>query len=524
MSAIRIKNDRAQSQLIEHYDSIRSRYQRRTMPSVNTNQSALSHGGGFYKQSDVANLLGERYADFEKLFAVLVDGMVDDPDYAKQKDSRIYERMRRDPQIFYCLQVRVASTANAAWTIRPRTELAQDKQALEIASAVEDRFRRIPRLAELFTNMLEALLPGLSINELVWQYKPADGYVISDHYPVSKDRMKFDRNGNMYLLQPKEPNKGIRVPPYKFIKHLYRTRDGSWERPRQAGYAIYGQGLADTPLYHYFYFKVTALRYMMRALERHGLPFKIYYTGNDADAVLSKKLDTILAALQNDSVVGIPGKKGDTDVDVIRTPSAINHFIEFIKYVDTLITRTILGQELMTEMPGGVNNGAAASVQRTVFGEISSIDRQQLAETITSTILEYDRVLNYPNLDVRYKPKFQFRSPLAADATQFLTTVQAAINLGLDVSEEQIREATALRQPANHETVVNLETINERKINLQPDRLGSEEEGMEESLGEQERKIQSGKDPSGKSTRSTTAQKTRGTSQKINEGRLSQSR
>jgi phage gp29-like protein len=263
---------------------------------------------------------------------------------------------------------------------------------------------------------------------------------------------------------------------------------------------------------------------MMRALERHGLPFKIYYTGNDADAVLSKKLDTILAALQNDSVVGIPGKKGDTDVDVIRTPSAINHFIEFIKYVDTLITRTILGQELMTEMPGGVNNGAAASVQRTVFGEISSIDRQQLAETITSTILEYDRVLNYPNLDVRYKPKFQFRSPLAADATQFLTTVQAAINLGLDVSEEQIREATALRQPANHETVVNLETINERKINLQPDRLGSEEEGMEESLGEQERKIQSGKDPSGKSTRSTTAQKTRGTSQKINEGRLSQSR
>jgi len=435
----------------ENYSSIRAAYKARAEGGMAMPSAPLTDSHGFHLFQS-GNFLTERFAGLDKLFYTLVMGIVEDPDFAVKKDSKIYEKMMRDPQIYYCLYVRKAAVSSLPWILKPPEGLTQDKMAQSIAKKAEARLRRIPRFSELLDNVQDALLPGISINELVWKLGEQGEYVVKDHFPVNKDRVKFDKQGRLYLLSPQTPTTGTLCPPYKFIKHLFNVTDGSWRRPETAGYTYYGRGLADTPLYHYFYFKMMALKFMMKELERYGIPFKILYTGPQNTA-LAEKLSEIMSALRNDSVVAIPGKKGDTQVDIAKTTRSGNMFILFINYVDSLITKTILGQELMTEMPG-VGSYAAAAVHKSVFGIINEQDRMLVRDTLNRTLIRYDAALNTPNIKEEYYPVFDFKKSPIEDTTMFLQTVESVVRLGISVSQSQVREYTGLREPLEGEDVV----------------------------------------------------------------------
>jgi len=439
------------SELLDNYTSIREHYQAlaRVTPVARA-QRMLSDPHGLYQVS--SNYLSEQFAGFDKLFLTLVEGIVEDPDFALRKDSRIYERMARDPQIYYCLAVRRAATAGLSWSITPQDAYEKDTKAQEIASAAEKRIRRIPQFNELIDNILDALLPGLSVNELCWQIDNGE-YIITEHYPRNKDRFIFDREGNLRLRSQRAPTRGTPVPPYKFITHRFNISDGSWIRPQEAGYIYFGRGLADTPLYHYFYFKVQILRAMMRALERVGIPQKFFYTSSQSKA-LADKMHEILSSLENDATVVIPGKKGEMNVDVTRAVASTQTFSAAIEYIDKLITRAILGQELMTQMPA-VGSYAAAQVHASVFDRIVESDRLLVQDTLNRSLMLYDAQLNTPELPRELRPRFTFKRAPRIDIPLFLQSVTAAAHLGVSVSEVQFRELTGLREPREGEGVIN---------------------------------------------------------------------
>ena len=433
----------------ENYSNIRAAYKARAGGGGGGRPAGASLSQPGFFQTQPGNFLTERYAGLDKLFYQLVMGIVEDPDFAVQKDSKIYEKMLRDPQIYYCLYVRKAAVSSLPWILRTAVGLEQDKMAMSLVKKAEARLRKIPRWTELMDNIQDAFLPGLSVNELVWKMGNQGEYVVKDHFPVNKDRVKFDKDGRMYLLQPASPTTGVLCPPYKFIKHLFNVTDGSWKRPETGGYTYYGRGLADTPLYHYFYFKMMALKFMLKELERYGIPSKIIYTGPQ-NAQLADKLTDIMVALKNDAVVMIPGKYGEVRVDVVKTTRSGNMFVLFVNYIDSLITKTILGQELMTEMPG-VGSYAAAAVHKSVFGIINEQDRTLVRDTINRTLIRYDAQLNTPNIKDEYIPVFDFKKSPIEDPTSFLLTVESALKMGVTVAESQFREYTGLREPLQGE-------------------------------------------------------------------------
>jgi len=454
--------------VLENYHQIRQRF--RNAEIGGSVSPPLTDRHGFFK-GGAETFLTERFAGVDKLFHTLISGIVQDPDYAVRKDPRIYERMMRDPQIYYCLMVRRASISSLPWVIRPRMELSQDKMAKRIAAAAEHRLKQIPRFSELIDNIMDAILPGMSINELVWKVEAKGEYVVKDHFPINKDRIKFTRSGDIRLLSPQSPTSGQAVPPYKFIRHTFNVTDGSWRKPSDIGYSYYGKGLADTPLYHYFHFKMMALKYLLKEMEKYGMPFKILYTGPQ-NAALSDKLHEIMLALKNDSVVSVPGKKGEVNVDVARATPSKNLFITFVDYTDRLITKAILGQELMTEMPG-VGSYAAAEVHKSVFGLINVRDRTQVKDTLDRSLLLFDAQLNTPNLAEEYIPVFDFKKSAVEETADFLQTVMLAQRLGLAISEQQVREYTGLREPAEGEKV--LETP-------QPEQVPEPEPGQKQEV------------------------------------------
>ncbi len=438
--------------ITENYGNIRAAYKARSSGGSTGASTSLSQPGFF--QSQPGNYLTERYAGLDKLFYQLVMGIVEDPDFAVQRDSKIYEKMLRDPQIYYCLYVRKAAVSSLPWILKTAVGMEQDKMAVSLVEKAEARLRKVPRWTELIDNIQDAFLPGLSVNELVWKMGGLGEYIVKDHFPVNKDRVKFDKDGRMYLLQPAAPTTGVLCPSYKFIKHLFNVTDGSWKTPETGGYTYYGRGLADTPLYHYFYFKMMALKFMLKELERYGVPSKILYTGPQ-NAQLAEKLTEIMVALKNDSVVMIPGKKGEVSVDVLKTARSGNMFILFVNYIDSLITKTILGQELMTEMPG-VGSYAAAAVHKSVFGIINEQDRTLVRDTINRTLIRYDAQLNTPNIKDEYIPVFDFKKSPIEDPSSFLATVESALKMGVTVGESQFREYTGLREPLQGEKVLQL--------------------------------------------------------------------
>jgi len=417
------------------------------------NYHPISNAHGFFLNQQ--NILTTQYAGIDKLFHTLIMGMVDDPDYALQKDPRVYERMLRDPQIYYCLQVRKVATTSLQWSISPPAGAEKDATALALADACEKRIKQIPRFSELLDNVMDALLPGLSVNELIWKVDDHGNYIVKQHEPKNKDRFKFDGDGRLYLLSPRAPVVGTLTPNYKFIRHTFNISDGSWHAPQNAGYVYWGRGLADSPLYHYFYFKVSALRFYLRALERYGNPQKFFYTGKQS-ATWADKMHEVMLALKNDSVVGIPGTKGEVDVAVESskaTQGKGNAFLVLIEYIDTLITRSILGQELMTEMPGH-GSYAAAAVHASVFAKFIESDQKLLEDTLNQTLMTFDAQLNTPNVKDELRPIFRFKKAALSDAQPFLALVQQAVSLGLEVSEQQVRELTGLKKPLEAEDIL----------------------------------------------------------------------
>lgn len=447
--------DPGHNEALAMYEKIRGRFAGAVddTRSANPGFNITPTNGKFFRNSSDFDILQTRYAGFDKLFLTLIQGVVDDPDYALRKDPQIYSRMMRDPQIYYCLNVRQTATSSLPWQIVPPDEFSTDSTAIKLAEAATARIKMIPQFREMLKNILaDAMLKGLSVTELIWKLTEQGQYVVSHAFPEDKDRFKFTREGQLQLLQPRSPTYGSKVPQYKFIAHRFQIRGGSWNKPTDAGYVFYGQGLADTPLYHYFYFKVTALRYMLQNLQRNSSPFKVYYTGA-MNAQLASKMDQIMAALQNDSVVGIPGKKGDTNVDVETPRGGADLYIGLIDYVDRLITRAILGQELMTEMPS-VGSYAAAQVHASVFTKIAENDRDLLQDTLNSTLMRYDATLNTPDVPENMRPVFRFKSSALVDTATFLSTVGQALEMGLSVAENQVRELSGLRKPMPDEEVL----------------------------------------------------------------------
>jgi phage gp29-like protein len=445
-----------QNTIMEAYTQIREGFLRYASATANTLSSGVptaDKNGFITRGGPFDTALTSRVGGFDKLFDTLVNGIVDDPDYAMKKDWRIYERIGRDPQIFYCLMVRKAATAGLPWTVMPPTGYERDPYALKFAQAAEMRIRKIPRLSSLLGNLLEALLAGLAVCELVWEVDESGYYVVRRHYPMNKDRFKFTNTGALRLLQPNSPNDGKPVPDYKFIVHTYSVADGSWKEPGNSGYVYFGRGLADTPLYHYFYFKTLALKYYLQSLERYGNPTKLIWSGGQ-NPELATKLTEVMLALKNDSVINIPGKKGEVDVEIVKSPVSAQLFSYFIEYVDRLITRAILGQDLMTENISSTGSRAASQVHKSVFGWIAEEDKNALQQTLNETIMTFDAELNTPNLKKEMRPVLTFKQGAVEDAAMYLQSVQLAQNLGLDISLSQLRERTGLREPVDANDVL----------------------------------------------------------------------
>ncbi len=392
--------------------------------------------------------VGHRSAHFDTLFANFID-LVNDPSRARLRDPDVANRMRQDLQILGCLNVRKLAT------IQLRREFVP-ANSTPGAKLVAERFSRLwkqqYRETEALNNMLDAILDGITIQEVLWKLNEDDYTLgIGRMYPCYKDRFVFSKTGQLALLTRHNVFYGDLVHPWQFVKHVYNPSGGSYRNPQDEGRIYWGQGLEDS-IYPNYYFKTVVLNLYTRWLQRLSsgvLVARYPYKNPDARSVALE----LLEAYQEDEELAYPsGEEWDLEVkEATRAPAET--YLSFIEYMDRQLSKAILGSTLIIDQ-GDVGSQSLGEVhERTTFGRITEFDRVGLIETINTELVPVIGALNKipPELFPKFDMPIDETNP---GSLQILEAYQLLQSLGFDVTAEMITEKTGFRTAKPGETLL----------------------------------------------------------------------
>jgi phage gp29-like protein len=303
---------------------------------------------------------------------------------------------------------------------------------IELADAVRDLIRR-PGFRSLIKNLLDALGKGYSVCEIIWdrsgsRWKPKQ-------YEWRDPRFfQFDRASSREIRLRDETNliEGIELAPYKFVRHVPLIKSGIPVRG----------GLARLAAWSWMCKSYTVKDWMAFA-EVFGMPLRIGKYGTSATENEINILKTAVANIGSDAAAVIPESMIIEFQEAAKSQGANEFYLKLADWLDTQVSRGILGQSATTSgTPGKLGNEEA---QKEVREDIRDDDAEQLEETL-------QRDLVVPFIDLNFGPQenypiIQLRAPKAEDTAALTTALKELVPLGLKVEQSVVRDKLGLPDP-----------------------------------------------------------------------------
>lgn len=252
----------------------------------------------------------------------------------------------------------------------------------------------------------------------------------------------------------------------RFVIHNFEPFDTDYLFEIDESQSIFGLGLRSR-LYWTWNLRIEVLSWIMDALQRvgaNGLLYGFYQSGNlpARNEVLNS-----LRQLSKDNIGVFPLPPGNKDQlkDVIQRiePSAVGYdiMLQLIQYLDGIMRRAFLGQDLSSESkPTGIGGGAA-DLHADVRQDIIQYDANALSETLTSqplaSIVRYNKwkyegkELHGSDLPFSLKLKFDLDRE---DSPERLQAAQALFNMGVPLDTDDVRKAGGFSPPKKKSTVL----------------------------------------------------------------------
>ena len=391
--------------------------------------------------------VGDRTADFRRLFAFWID-IVEDTDISSRKDPSIMLRMMRDPQIYACHNIRTLATSSLPWTVEPADEQPASRMYGDMTKQMLEKIK--PSFPDFIKMVLMSRPMGLSVTELVWNI--SDNLNLYPHraYPVHKDRFVFDLDGNLCLRSPIDLFWGERTPDRTFLTQTFDAMPGSFLDPQEEGRIFFGFGLNDV-LYPTYFAKQIVLRQDLRYLERFGNPIRKgrYPRKNEQGRAAIQQL---LDQLANDQIMLFPSDDG-YDAELIEASGGGHRlFQDLIDYMDRQTSKVYLGSTLLLDI-GDVGSYSLGRVhERTTFGRVAEYDHNSVAGLINGYLIPWIFELNqWPK---EAMPTFRFTMKESHDITELMESLRLAQAMGFKVSAEMITESSGIRKARPGETIL----------------------------------------------------------------------
>ena len=249
--------------------------------------------------------------------------------------------------------------------------------------------------------------------------------------------------GGMYAAM--SPGIGIQpmtapLAPFKFVTHFAKAK---------AGLPIRG-GLARAAGWAYL-FKNYVLKDWVTFTEVFGQPLRVgkYHPGaseQDKLALLNavSRIGTDAAAIMPESMV--------IEFTEAHQNGSSELYQSFCQYLDSQVSKAVLGQTLTTEMPSGGGSRAAAEVHEGVRRDILNADARRLAATLARDLVRPIVELNM-GAQTRY-PKIELALPDDGDVKVFAEVVAMLADRGLRVGQKTILDKLGIAAAGEGEAVL----------------------------------------------------------------------
>jgi phage gp29-like protein len=231
------------------------------------------------------------------------------------------------------------------------------------------------------------------------------------------------------------------LAPFKFITHVARAK---------AGLPIRG-GLARAAGWAYL-FKNYVLKDWVTFAEIFGQPLRL---GKYPPGTTTEDKDALLRAVANlgtDAAAIVPQAMVIEFMEARQTGSS-ELYRSFCEYLDSQVSKVVLGQTLTTEMPrDGGGSRAAAQIHDAVRRDILASDARRLAASLSRDLVKPIVDLNL-GPQPRY-PRIALGLPEAMDLKMFADMIAELADRGLRIGQKSILDRLGLSAPAPDEATL----------------------------------------------------------------------
>ena len=321
----------------------------------------------------------DKMAVYEQLFTALPDPdkILADNNY----DYAILRDLLSDAHLMATIQQRKMQVMQMGWEVE-----YEQKKYPEVKQRAIEIMRDLP-LGDIMSNILDAVLFGFSVGEIVWK---AEGDEIYPVDVIGKPQEWFIFNRQNELMLRKKVHgyylfeEGEKLPDYKFLLAQYQS---TYTNP-------YGEKVLSR-CYWPVTFKRGGIEYWQLMMERFGMPYLI---GRYASGATQAEKDALLEDLTQMVKDSISIFEDGKEIEIKESPSynVGGLYNNLVSFHNKEISKAVLTVTLTTETDK-VGSYKAAEIHKDMLNYLGITDKK-IIEKALNTLLSYYTILNYGNI------------------------------------------------------------------------------------------------------------------------------
>ena len=352
---------------------------------------------------------------------------------------KIYRDLFRDPRVQTAFEKRCTNVTRAEWIVEPgkRRGMSSTKEDQRVADLVTEQLQTMGSQTEadrrsktayaafqtgfdaITAGLLEAIVMGFSVGELLWQRDGATVYVDQVRMRDQR-RFRFDREDRLRLITRQSMWKGEELQAKKYLVYTWGSQ---WDP--------YGLGLGHQ-LYWPVFFKRQDISYWLRFLDKYGMPTVLA----KGDASQKNALLDAAEAVQSESAVFINDNEMLELLEASRSALSSGGYDALVEYMDKEITTLILGSTLSTDV-GDKGSFAAADVHRDETRLRGMTDAANLNEYLTRSLSTW---ITFFNSDTAVAPIIKRLFPEEEDLSAVAKRWQILHQMGFVPTQDFVNE------------------------------------------------------------------------------------
>jgi phage gp29-like protein len=358
------------------------------------------------------------------------------------------ETVQLDGHLSAILQKRINRLAALDHQVTPASgSRVNPKKADAYASFVRDQLDGVERFRDAITDLAWGVFDGRAASELDWRYMDGDQALLGLHW-IHPRRLSFGCNRDVQVIDSSRGSGGgfrdtgfpLERIPYKFAVYRPRLFNDYPER----------EGLAPRCLY-WSRFVRFGVHERNLLLELFGRPWRIIKPMLNAQGTpLANNVESGKAAYKAVQALGyntVARLPAGFDLDIHQPFTGAGQVsAEVIDFSTKVLSKLVLGNTGTTD---AVSTGLGSSIGNAHLSEEDLIiwsDARRLAETIEDQITDAMIAVNFGPEEVVHAPRFSFRTEAPTTREEEAARFQKALDLGLPVSLEEMREKLGIQE------------------------------------------------------------------------------